>query len=330
MKNVLTFGEIMLRISPAAKGERIIDAVDYRIEPGGSEANVAVALANLGDRASFMTALPVDNPLAEKTLSYLRYHGVDVSRIVRTSGRMGSYWTETGVGPRNSFVVYDREGSAFSQITPSDLDLRRIMQGIDWFHISGITPAVSRSALDCLEYLLEGMESTTFSIDLNYRSKLWVWLGGDKKVGAREIMFQLCRRAKVLMANETEMADALGISMDETFKLFNDLELLAVSDRKSLSASENLWSGMIIDRAGKKHQGPSVHLKDIVDRVGAGDSFAAGIIHSCLKGLSRQDTIDTAVALSALKHTIIGDACRFSEDDVQHFLATSGSGCIVR
>ncbi|MFC2025027.1 PfkB family carbohydrate kinase [Chloroflexota bacterium] len=348
MKRIFTFGEIMLRLSPSDKGERLIQTNSFRIEPGGSESNVAVALANLGDEVSFLTILP-DNPLAEKIRRYLRQYNVDTSYIAMGGTRLGLYWTENGVGSRASLVIYDRESSAFANLTFDNFDWDKINKDALWFHTSGISPAVSENVSRTLEKILLNLdEGINISMDLNYRANLWKWIDPNNKDSLHKTMLKLCSKVFLLTGNETDFHDTLGFGenkknntleiysgiANEAFEQLPILKYVAISLRDSISASENTWSGILFvkDQNEIKHfNGPNFHIKDIVDRVGAGDSFSAGIIHGILNhGENPQSIIDFAIALSALKHTVRGDASQFTENDVIQALETGGSGRIIR
>ena len=344
-KQIITFGEIMLRISPADKGDRTSNALHYRIEPGGSEANVAIALAHLGDPAAFFTLLPDSNPLSEKVMAYMRSHGVSTDLIQQRMGRLGLYWTENGVGPRNSNVLYDRHDSVISHVTPDDMPVNKLSNNAEWFHVSGITPAISKKAFLTTKSFLAFPGTATKSIDLNYRAKLWEWLSPkDNNQTVASCMRDLCQHVQVIMANETDLADALEYPQaksaserhkvaEKVFQDFPKLKYLSISLRKSESASVNDWTGELYMRTKKvikQSVGVSYHISPVVDRVGAGDSFTAGIIHGLINNNDPQSTIDFAISLSALKHTIRGDACNFQVSDVVHLLKTKGSGRITR
>lgn len=337
-KQILTFGEIMLRILPIDKGNTLMDTNFFRIEPGGSEANVAIALAHLGNQTALLTALPENNPLTLKIEGYLRYHGVDDSLILKKPGRIGLYWTENGIGPRNSFVQYDRESSAFSNLKLSPSDISNINRVSSWFHVSGISPAVSKQASKTVENLLNSLNNVPVSIDLNFRHKLWKWTGSS----IHKYMKNICKNAILITANEADIKDSLGYGWDikcgceiakNIFNEFKKLKYLSVSHRTSISASENKWTGFFYVRESNninEYKGLSYHLTSIVDRIGSGDAFTAGIIHGIIHRLSSQDVINIAVALGALKHTIIGDACNFNIAEVMRVIETIGSGKIIR
>jgi 2-dehydro-3-deoxygluconokinase len=344
-KKILTFGEVMLRINPSVPGERLAQASGFTIEPGGSESNVAICLSLLGNDCEFITKLPA-NALSEKVIRALNSYSVGTSFIAHGGSRVGTYWTEVGTGPRASQVLYDRAGSSFSEIAYADFNWRPILVNAGWFHTSGISAAVSERARKTLTEVLEHLGSDiSISIDLNYRSTLWHWARG-KKLSIPALMWKLCSRAHLIVGNETDFQDALGIEFDNAapqeyyeqaatycFKRLPQLNFLAISLRDSVSASENNWSGLLFVREKKKivrYKGPDIRITDIVDRIGTGDSFAAGIIHGLINGKNNyQKTVDFTVALSALNHTVRGDASQCTVDDVEHLLKNQ-SGRIIR
>lgn len=342
MNKIVTFGEIMLRISPSSMGERTIQADTFRIEPGGSESNVAIALSNLGEDAAFMTILP-DNELSEIIYRYLRTFNVDTSYIKTGKGRLGVYYTEIGVGPRPSQVIYDRENSAFAKAETCDFDLNRINEECSWFHTSGISPAVSKNAYETLEQIIKNLgKNIRISIDLNFRKKLWDWVPAPRDKDISRIMSNLCSNAYLLTANETDFQDVFGFEGEgetaqkyakiaiKAFEKMPNLQYIAISLRESLSASENNWNGILFLRNGDYFISPTFRINNIVDRVGAGDSFAAGVIHGIINIIEPQRIINFAVALSALKHTVRGDASQFNKNDVEHVLKSGQDGRIIR
>lgn len=341
---ITTFGEIMLRLMPADSGEKIADATDFEVRPGGSESNVAIALANLGLNAFFVSCLP-DNALGYKIIRHLRSEGVSTDFIKMMPGRLGTYWTETGLGPRNSFVIYDRENSVFSNITPEDINREHLLSLTSWFHFSGISPAVSENVYLVLAKVVSELQCP-YSVDLNFRSKLWEWVNKDPKL-IRMMMTELCRNATFIAGNESDFQDVFGFQSssenpetvfshlsEQCFKKFPNLEYVAISHRESHSASLNDWSGFLFNRKhpSEGYQGIQYRLDNIRDRVGTGDSFSAGIIYGLLhrETMSDQDIIDFAVTLGALNHTTIGDASHFTAEDVFNTMKTGGSGRIIR
>jgi len=342
---IATYGEIMLRISPGNKGERLIQANHFRIEPGGSESNVAISLANLGNRVTFITKIP-DNTLGQKVLQYLRGFNVDTSYIVHSKDRIGLYWTENGIGHRASDVIYDRSDSAVSKLGFTEIDDHFFDLSIKRFHVSGITPAISETSYRTLAQVLNRLDKKCqVSVDLNYRSKLWNWV--EEKSEIHSVMSDICKNATLLTGNETDFQDSLGYGdvaksstdnylaiAQEAFSRNENLKHVAISIRESHSASENSWSGILFCKINGKVTSfcsQKFLLKDIVDRVGTGDSFTGGIIHG-MHNFSNdyQRIIEFAVAHSVLNHSIIGDASYFSSDDVEHLIATKGSGRIIR
>lgn len=347
-KIIITLGETMLRLSPAVVGERISFSDYFRVEPGGSESNVAVTLAQLGHRTCHITRVP-DSLLGHRIIQYLRGMGVEVDRVSLCHGRIGLYWTENGVGPRPSQVVYDRQGSVFSTWSPDEVEWEKVFDSAAWFHSSGITPAVSKSAADLLTHAL-GItpKNSLVSIDLNYRKRLWQYLPGNDIKAVHSIMGRLCQRCDYIFGNETDFRDCLGLEAPSMgspvdrwstiaralFHAYPRVKGIAVSLRDSYSASENGWTGFLIIRSGSDievFQGPYFEIKNIIDRIGTGDSFAAGVIHGLVCFSQRpQDVIDFAVTLSALKHTLRGDVCMVTEDEVWNVFKAKGSGRIER
>jgi 2-dehydro-3-deoxygluconokinase len=339
----VTFGEIMLRLAPPAF-ERFLQTPQFVATFGGGEANVAVALAQLGASAAFVTVLPEKNPVAEAAIGELRRFGVDTSRIVRGKGRMGIYFLESGANQRPSKVVYDRQFSAISLARPGSISWDQALDGASWFHITGITPAISASAADVsLEAVRAARaKSLTVSCDLNFRKNLWKW--GKP---AAEVMRGLMPFVDVAIANEEDVQMSLGIqaqvdvhsgSLDRTqyeqltsrvLAEFPSLKAIAITLRESKSASHNGWSACLNDRSQflfSRHY----EITHIVDRVGSGDSFAAGLIYGLQRLASRQEALEFAVALSCLKHSIPGDFSRASLDEVQGLLKGDGSGRVQR
>jgi 2-dehydro-3-deoxygluconokinase len=341
---ISTFGEIMLRINPEDAGERITQAKSFRIEPGGSESNVAIALSNLGLKTAFITSLP-DNPLADIVIQHLRQHGVDTSHINRAGSRMGLYWTETGIGPRNSYVIYDREKSAFSKSVYNDFNFEEILAQSSWFHFSGISPAVSESIAQLLQKLLDSCPCP-YSVDLNFREKLWTWLNKDS-AQINHLMCRLCSKATLIAGNETDFQNYFGIQTaavskaegyneiaEKCFGFFPSAKYIAISDRSSRSATANDWTAYLFVRDDHSFAYKALDwaIDSIADRVGTGDSFVAGIIFGLINKdkMGYDNIINFATALSALNHTTLGDSSSFSEKDVWNALKTKGSGRIIR
>ena len=338
----LCFGEIMLRLK-APGVERFFQTPLLEATFGGGEANVAVSLANFGEDAGFLTVLP-DNAIASACRCELRRFGVDISRVVTGAGRMGIYFLEAGANQLPSKVVYDRSHSALALAKRGDIDWDRVLEGVSWFHITGITPAISASAM---ELSLEGVQAAkgrgiTVSCDLNYRKNLW-------KYGktAAEVMRELVKYVDVAVANEEDIQKSLGISADvdvssgslslEKYKAlgdrvlaeYPDLQMIAITLRESYSADHNGWSACLNDRehfyVSRKYE-----IRDIVDRVGGGDSFAGGLIYGLNHYQDRQQALEFAVAASCLKHSIGGDFNRVGVADVKKLLSGDGSGRVQR
>ena len=340
---IAAVGEIMLRLSPRDPGSRVINSDTFLVEPGGSESNVAVALSLLGNRCRFITKLP-NHVLSDKITRYLRGYGVDTSHICFGGKRLGMYWTEIGSGPRPHSVHYDRENSSFSEIDLPDVDFEASLHGVSWIHTSGITPAVSKAACDFILHALGHVyESMHISIDLNFRSKLWLWAKKSKQT-IHDTLWAMCAKAVLICGNETDFTDCLGFppaagadgyrkAAEGCFERLPNLKYVAVSLRDSISASHNKWSGLLFvknDRAVQAFEGTTYDLHPVIDRVGVGDSFVAGIIH----GIHHypddpKKILDFAVALSALNHTVRGDASQFSVQEVENVMSNP-SGKIIR
>lgn len=335
----------MLRITPSIYGKKVVQASTFTIEPGGSESNVAIALSLVGNRCGFITRLPGD-VLSEKIIRYLKSYSLDISHIIIGGRRVGLYWAEIGTGPRASQVFYDRAGSSFSEISYSDFDWNKIFKDAGWFHTSGISPAVSENAYTTLKKVFSDIsENFRISIDLNYRSKLWEW-AKKKQLSVHKIMWEMCSKAHLIIGNETDFHNVLGIEYknkkmqsnykkvaSQCFKSFPYLKYIAVSLRESISASENNWSGLLFVNEGNsivQYKGLEIRITNIVDRIGTGDSFAAGIIHGIINYKEDyQRTINFAVGLSTLNHTVRGDASQFGISDVENFLKNP-EGRIIR
>ena len=338
----LTFGEIMLRLR-APGHERFFQSNMMEATFGGGEANVAVSLANYGEDAAYLTVLP-ENALGDECVRELRRFGVDTKRILRGKGRMGIYFLEAGANQLPSKVVYDREYSAISLAKPGDIDWDKAFEGIDWFHITGITPAISESAMELsLESVKEAKQrGITVSCDLNYRKNLWKY--GKK---ASEVMRELAKYVDVAVANEEDVQKSLEITADvnvesgelsrEKYKELGDkvlaaypeMKLIAITLRESHSADWNGWAACLNDRenfyVSKKYE-----IRDIIDRVGGGDSFAGGLIYGLNHYEDKQSALEFAVAASCLKHSVIGDFNRVSASDVQKLMGGDGTGRVQR
>lgn len=349
MTRVVAFGEIMLRLSPPGR-ERLFQSPNLRASFGGGEANVAVSLAALGVDAALVTALP-EGPVGEAAIAELRRHGVDTSQIVRSGERVGIYFVETGSDDRPSVAIYDRARSAISEAESRSFDWDAVFRGADWFHVSGITPALSQNAADiCFEAVTAAKRhGVTVSCDYNFRAKLWRY--GKQ---APEVMRELARLVDVGIANEEDCQRSLGIALQEeptrqdavssrtldldyygrlcekVLEEFPNLRCQAITLRTSHSASRNEWSACLCNRGGQFMVGPRYDVAHIVDRVGAGDSFAAGLVYALLNGCTDRQALDFALAASALKHTIPGDFNLVTLEEVQRLAAGERGGRIQR
>ncbi len=341
-KRIVTFGEIMLRLAPPGF-ERFLQTPQFCATFGGGEANVAVALAGFGLPSSYVTVLP-QNPIADAAIAELRRFGVDTSCIVRGKGRLGIYYLEAGANQRPSKVVYDRDNSAIALARQGELDWDAIFEGAGWFHVTGITPAISASAAAlALEAVLKARaKGLTVSCDLNYRKNLWKW--GKPAV---EVMRDLSQSIDIAIANEEDVQMALGIQAEvdvhsgkldpaqyekltaKVMAEFTNLKAIAITLRESHSASHNGWSACLNN--GKEFLvSRHYEITHIVDRVGGGDSFAGGLIYGLTTLPSPQEALDFAVAASCLKHSILGDFNRSTVDEVKALLKGGGSGRVQR
>lgn len=338
MPDVITFGEIMLRLATPGF-QRFAQAPHLEMTFGGGEANVAVSLANYGLAAGFVTRLP-DNDLADRCLAELRGLKVDVSRVVRGGERVGVYFLETGASQRASKVIYDRAGSAIAAIQPGMVDWASVFAGSRWFHWTGITPALGDSAAAVTREACQAAKAAglTVSTDLNYRKKLW----SKKKAG--EVMAGLMEFVDVCIANEEDAESVFDIkgadvesghldhanyeSVARQLQERFGFKQVAITLRESISASENGWSAMLF-ADGRAHFSRR-YLVQIVDRVGGGDSFGGGLIFAMLRGDQPERAINFAVAASALKHTIPGDYNRVSLAEVETLAGGDASGRVQR
>jgi 2-dehydro-3-deoxygluconokinase len=342
VKKYITFGELMLRLSPP-RGEVFLQTPGFVATFGGAEANVAVALANFGEETALVTVLP-DNALGDAAIRELRGFAVDVSKIKRGGDRIGVYYAEAGVAMRPSKVIYDRAGSAITTVGEGDFDWREILAGASWFHTTGITPAISSGAAAATLAAVRtaGAMGVKVSLDLNYRRKLWKW---GKTPG--EVMPEIVKHVDVLIANEEDCQKCLGIDVDvdvcagsldtkiyeklaaEVMRRFPNITHLAVSLRESISADWNNWSLIMATRNGF-HQSKKYEIRCIVDRIGGGDSFASGLIWGLNHTESPAEALEFAAAASALKHTIYGDYNRIGVADVKNLAAGDASGRVQR
>jgi 2-dehydro-3-deoxygluconokinase len=342
MAAVVTFGEIMLRLSPPGR-EVLFQSPGLAACFGGAEANTAVSLAVFGHPVRYVSAVP-DNAVGEAAVGELRRRGVDTRFIVRRGRRLGVYFAEAGAGQRPSKVVYDREGSAIAEAKPGDFDWAAVFDGASWFHVTGVTPALSASAA---ALTLEGLRAARaaglmISVDLNYRAKLWNY-GKPAPVVMREV----ARFADLLMGNEEDCQKALGMDApaapgagrldpEEYERLtarvmsgFPKLARIALTLRESRSADDNGWAAVMRNRR-EFIAGPSYDIRGIVDRIGAGDAFAAGLIHGLMAMPSDREALEFAVAASCLKHSIPGDFNLATVSDVQALAAGDRSGRVRR
>lgn len=342
--SVVTFGEIMLRLSPPGN-QRFAQAREFDVVYGGGESNVAVSLANFGFDAQFVTRLP-SNDIARSAVNYLRQFGVGTEHIITGGERIGIYFLEKGAAQRGSKVIYDRSGSSLAQIEPGMIDWKSVFSQVDWFHWTGITPAISQGAAEtCREALIAAKKAhLTVSCDLNYRSKLWKW-GKTPD----EVMRELVEMTDIAIGNEEDAEKVFGIAApnvditrdtidpDAYLKVcqkmkeqFPKLQTICFTLRSSMSATHNRWSG-VMWREGVLFFGPSFEIPFIVDRVGAGDSFSAGIIYALhTYNDDLQKMIDFAVTSSALKHSIPGDFNLVSIEEVERVMAGDHSGRVSR
>lgn len=339
-KKVITFGEIMLRLAPEGY-YRFVQAESYGATYGGGEANVAVSLANYGLDAGFVTKLPA-HEIGQAGINALRRFGVDTSNIVRGGDRVGIYFLEKGASQRPSKVIYDRAGSSIATAKPEDFDWDRIFEGAEWFHFTGITPALGDNvAAICLDACKAAKEKgITISCDLNYRNKLW------SKEKAGQVMGELCQYVDVCISNEEDASDVFGIKAAGTdvtagqvnHEGYRDVakqladrfgfSKVAITLRTSISANDNKWAAMLYD--GNECYFSKQYTMHIVDRVGGGDSFGGGLIYACLQDIGSQDIIEFAVAASCLKHSIEGDFNQVSVDEVKKLAGGDASGRVQR
>ena len=339
-KKVVTLGEIMLRLS-TPDFKRFVQADSFDVTYGGGEANVAAALCNYGLHGTFVTKVP-NNPIGQSAINHVRRYGVDTQFIVRGGDRLGIYFLETGASMRASQVVYDRAGASIADVDASEFDFDKILEGADWFHTTGITPALSDKAAALTEAALKAAKAKgiTTSIDLNFRKKLWT------KEKARVIMTKLCEHVDVCIGNEEDADLCLGFKAAHTDVTKGELNLdgfkdvfkqmkekfgfkyIASSLRESHSASDNGWSALVYD--GTEFYNTKKYEVRIVDRVGSGDSFASGFIYGLVTGMPMPEAAEFGVAASALKHTIPGDLNHATLSDVKELMKGDGSGRVQR
>ncbi|MCI5044320.1 MAG: sugar kinase [Aquisalinus sp.] len=342
MSDFVTFGEIMLRLKTSGH-ERFFQSPTFEATFGGGEANVAVALANYGLDAGFITALP-DNDIGDAAIRELRSFSVNTEHIIRAGERVGIYYLEAGANQRPSKVIYDRKWSSICEAVPGDFNWDHIFKGVRWFHFTGITPALSQSAADLtLEAVMAAKKAgATISCDFNFRGKLW-------KYGktAPQVMRDLVEYVDVGIANEEDCQKSLGISVDvdvesgeldhqkykdlsqKMLETFPNMSAIAITLRESKSADRNGWSACLRNADGfflSRHY----EITDIVDRVGGGDSFASALIYSLNNYDDGKEALEFAVAASCLKHSILGDFNRVSVSEVEKLMSGDGSGRVQR
>jgi 2-dehydro-3-deoxygluconokinase len=342
MAKVVTFGEIMLRLSPPGF-ERLLQSPMLQATWGGGEANVAVSLARFGLESWYCTRLP-KNGLGDACVNALRGEGVRTEAIIRGGDRVGVYFTEAGASQRPSTVIYDRARSAISELEASTVDWAGLMRGAEWFHVTGITPALGERGVDCTRASIQAAREAgaRVSIDLNFRRKLW------NEAQAQIVMREIVRGVDVIIANEEDLQSTLGIEVQGTDVTTGelsvesyrdaativcatfDVKLVAITLRESHSASDNGWSAALWNQASQTFVTGQRYDVRLVDRIGGGDAFAAGLIYGLITGRSDEDALRFAVASSALKQTIPGDFNRVSVDEVDRLVGGDGSGRVQR
>ena len=340
MSKVITFGELMLRLAPLGY-YRFVQAATLGATFGGGEANVAVSLANYGMDAAFVTKLP-KHEIGQAAVNSLRKFGVDTSLITRGGDRVGIYYLEKGASQRASKCIYDRAHSAIAEATSADFDWDKIFEGADWFHFTGITPALGANVAELCKEACKAAKAhgVKISCDLNYRGKLWT------RAQARETMTELCKYLDVCIGNEEDAKDVFGIEAENTdihggklnyegyksvAKQLKDtfgFEKVAITLRTSITANDNDWAAMLYD--GNDYYFSKKYNIHIVDRVGGGDSFGAGLIYGLLSGKDCQAALEFAVAASCLKHSIEGDYNMVSVDEAEKLAGGDGSGRVQR
>ena len=342
MSKVVTFGEIMLRLQPYDY-LRFVQCDSFEATFGGGEANVAVSLANYGVDVDFVTKLP-KHVIGQMAVNSLRRYGVGTGKIVRGGDRVGIYFNEKGASQRPSVCVYDRAHSAIADAQPGDFDWEKIFEGVDWFHFTGITPALGPNVVAlCVEACKAAKKAgAKISCDLNYRGKLWT------REQARAAMTELCQYVDVCISNEEDAKDVFGIEAENTNISAGELnkegyksvakqladkfgfEKVAITLRESKSAFDNDWSAMLYDVASGEYCFSKLYHLHIIDRIGGGDSFGGGLIYSLLTGKSTQEAVEFAVAASALKHSIESDFNHVTVAEVEKLAGGDGSGRVQR
>ncbi len=342
MSRVVTFGELMVRLQPF-NYERFVQASTLEFTFGGGEANVAVSLANYGIDTAFVTKLP-EHAIGQAAVNSLRRFGVDTTKIVRGGERVGIYYNEKGASQRGSVCIYDRANSAIQLAKPEDFNWDEILEGAEWFHFTGITPALGENVVEITRQACKAAKAKGIKVscDLNYRGKLWT------REQARAAMTDLCQYVDVCISNEEDAKDVFGIEAEATNIYGGQLnhegyksvakqladkfgfEKVAITLRESHSASDNGWSAMLYDVASGEYCFSKKYELRIIDRVGGGDSFGGGLIYSLLNGKDTQSAVEFAVAASALKHTIEGDYNMMTVSEVEKLAGGDGSGRIQR
>lgn len=342
MTKVVTFGELLLRLGPPGH-ERFFQSPSLQATFGGGEANVAVSLSHFGLESWYVTKLP-RHAVGDAALRALRAEGVRTEAIVRGGERLGIYFAETGASQRASTVIYDRAHSAVSEMAPDEVGWDELLADAAWFHVTGITPALGQRAAECTRAAITAARAAgaRVSVDLNYRKKLWT------ETEARAVMRPLVEGVDVLIANEEDLQSSLGVQVGRSDVTAGSLDAgsyesaarrvagelrvsqVAITQRESLSASDNGWSALLWDaRAERLHRSQRYDLR-VIDRIGGGDAFAAGLIHGLVSGREPEAALRFAVAASALKHTIPGDFNRVSVNEVERLAAGDGSGRVQR
>lgn len=343
IKKVITYGEIMMRLSTPGF-QRIQQSRTFDVTYAGGEANVAVSLATLGIPVEFVTRLPT-NEIGDACINFLRQFGVGTTKIIRGGERLGIYFLETGASQRGSKVIYDRSASSIATIEPGMLDWKNVLADASWLHLSGITPAISKACADSSIEAVKTAHSMNVkvSVDLNYRSKLWKW-----GKSAQEVMTEIVKFADLAVGNEEDAEKVFGIKApgvdvmtgkvdslkyktvaEKLKERFSNLQRIAITIRGSINASHNTWSGVLLD-GGSFYSAPAYDITHIVDRVGSGDAFAGGLIYGLLKFGDPQKTIDFATAAGCLKHSIPGDASVVSVSEVESLTSGITSGRVSR
>lgn len=329
---IVCFGEMLLRLS-APDRELLLQSPRLEARYGGAEANVAVSLARFGLNTAFVTAAPENNALAEAGLGELRRHGVDTSAALRAPGRLGIYFITQGALQRPSDILYDRAGSSFANAAPDLIDWTKTLAGADWLHVSGVTPAVSANAASAALTALRTAraQGIRVALDCNFRAKLWEARGEDPRpvlaalMAEADLMFANARDIELVTGAAAAGADSAArdaSAAEIAFAAFPNLKRIACTMREVVSVDHNRLAGAMFTREGAWST-PAYELNPIVDRIGGGDAFAAGILYGLCTGLSDQDTLDFAVAAACLKHSIPGDFNLSSAEDVRLFLSDS-------